>query len=284
MFRLTVPVLLVCLTRSPVAHCQSPQIQRVVLAVSDSVTRAPLPNVRVARDSVTLAVTDPAGRAVFSIPSTERRPRLTLTRLGFQPRALTLPERPTDSLELSVAMNAIPQQLAPVDVRDSAREFVSPRLTGYERRRTSGRGTYITREMIEKKNRVRTIDLFRGYPGFRVVDSLYDQHVAGSRGSKPIARGGLHDLAPCVFRVAIDGVLTPWGFQVNMIDPKEIHGIEVYSDRPQSPRSSRPRRETPSAAWSSSGRDRETERKRQRARPLASKMYALFPIPYPPIP
>jgi hypothetical protein len=183
--------------------------------------------VRIARDSVTVGVTDLAGRAAFSIASSHRR--LTLTRLGFQPHVLTLPDASADSLELSAVMTAIPQQLAPVDVRDSASEFVSSRLVGYERRRTIGRGTFITREAIEKKNRVRTIDLFRGYPGFRVVDSLYDQHIAGSRGSKPIARGGLHDLAPCVFRVALDGVLMPWGFQVNMIDPREIHGIEVYS-------------------------------------------------------
>ena len=225
MLRLTVPVLLVCLTRSPVARGQAPQ--RIVLAVTDSATRAPLPNVRIARDSVTVAVTDLAGRAIFSVASTDRR--LALTRLGYQPRGLTLPERPTDSLQLSVAMVAIPQQLTRVDVRDSATESVSARLTGYEQRRTRGRGTFITRETIEKSNRVRTIDLFRGYPGFRVIDSLSDQHIAGSRGSKPIVRGPLSALAPCVFRVAIDGTLMPWGFQVNMIDPKEIHGIEVYS-------------------------------------------------------
>ena len=225
--RFTVPALIVCLTHQPVANGQTPPSRAVVLTVSDSATRAPLPNVRIARESVTVAVTDLAGRAVFSVVSNDRR--LTLTRLGFQPRVLTLPDASADSLELSASMIAIPQQLAPVDVRDSATELISARLVGYEHRRRGGRGTFITRETIEKKNSVRTIDLFRGYPAFRVVDSLSDQHVAGSRGSKPLARGGLQDLAPCVFRVALDGVLMPWGFQVNMIDPKELHGIEVYS-------------------------------------------------------
>ncbi|HEX8697001.1 MAG TPA: carboxypeptidase regulatory-like domain-containing protein [Longimicrobium sp.] len=46
------------------------------------------------------------------------------------------------------------------------------RREGFERRRATGRGIYLTRDDIERKRAVQTVDLFRGLPGVRIVEGI----------------------------------------------------------------------------------------------------------------
>ena len=43
-----------------------------------------------------------------------------------------------------------------------------------------------------------------------------------------IYQSAVLDLANCPLQVAVDGQLQEWGFAVNSIPQKEIHGIEIY--------------------------------------------------------
>ncbi len=86
-------------------------------------------------------------------------------------------------------MTAVTQTLATVTVRDTANSL-SRFLSGFDRRLANhaGSATFITREEIDKRE----------------------------------------DLANCALQVAVDGQLKEWGFAVNSIPPKEVHGIEIY--------------------------------------------------------
>jgi hypothetical protein len=49
-----------------------------------------------------------------------------------------------------------------------------------------------------------------------------------NRGQKLVQEDGQFYVVPCVLRTAIDGQIQPWGTSLDVIDPTELIGIEVY--------------------------------------------------------
>jgi hypothetical protein len=95
-------------------------------------------------------------------------------------------------------------------------------FAGFERRRRTEHGRYITENDITRRAPVVTSDLFRSYPGIQ-------------RGSKITMRGAFDDCTPALY---IDGrlVTSPRGLTPDDLDslvkPADILGIEIYYDAP----------------------------------------------------
>jgi len=208
----------------------------VTLHVADEATQAPLPGVRVTVQGIEDRDwnTDARGDAVLAVVP-GRRVVFELRRIGYALRLVDLASG-TDQVSLRITLQPAVHVLDTTTVVGEAR---SQMLAGFEGRRLRGAGsaTFITREQIEQQMAIRTIDVVRRAAGTRVIDSAGVLLVASSRGAKAIIGGGAaatkggkggFDLAPCVMRIAVDGMLREWGFSLDWIDPKEIHGVEVY--------------------------------------------------------
>lgn len=202
----------------------------VSLRVSDAGTQAPLPGVRVTVQGISDREwsTDEQGAVLVAVARGARGARavLQLRRIGYAPVTVNS-ETGGDGAAVKIAMTPAAQTL---DTTKVVGDATSTMLAGFEGRRMRGAGaaTFITREQIEKQMAIRTIDVVRRAVGTRVVDSSGVLLVASSRGPKTIISAAKNDLAPCVMRVAVDGMMREWGFSLDGIEPKEIHGVEVY--------------------------------------------------------
>lgn len=87
-----------------------------------------------------------------------------------------------------------------------------------ERRRLNSFGSFLRQEQIERRNPTEVSDLMRAY-GFTVTGQGIDTKLYYGRGRKSIILG------PCPVNVVIDRVPNQ---DINLVDPREIAGIEVY--------------------------------------------------------
>lgn len=165
------------------------------------------------------AVADTAGR--FHIPLA--RPglySLTATRLGYLQHAgdtVRIGESESVTVEIRLDRTALP--LLPVRV--TAR--VSGLPEGFESRRASGFGRFLTRTDIENRRGSQTSDLFRGMPGL----VLAPQRRGG--GQTLLMRSALGLCQPSVW---IDGMyIAPLAGQSidQVVTPSVLEAAEVYS-------------------------------------------------------
>lgn len=94
-------------------------------------------------------------------------------------------------------------------------------VTGFEQRRRSGWGRYVTREDIMRRMPQRVQFMLEGLPGVQV----------GGGGQVRMTRSlGLG----CTAAVFVDGMFLQ-GFDLNMIDPMTVYGVEVYRSANDTP-------------------------------------------------
>ncbi len=102
-------------------------------------------------------------------------------------------------------------------------------LAEFERRRQRGVGRFFTLDDVVASGAQRVSSLLRMLPaGVQVRDSAGTPLAVSSRGSKLVTKDGQFYVVPCVLRTAIDGQIQPWGTSLDVLDPTEIAGIEVY--------------------------------------------------------
>lgn len=157
--------------------------------------------------------TDEEGRfRVSGLPN--GRATLAVRRIGFRPTTREL-DVPAPAL-LAVAMEAVPQTMTAVVVRDRRVKYEGWAARFYERR-DRGMGRFVTKEDIERRNPIRTTDMLRSIPGLAVVPGAFS--------SKIRLRG-----ARCDPLVWIDGSAAISGYlDVDNFAPNSLEGIEVYS-------------------------------------------------------
>lgn len=207
-----------------------PATRTLAVAVWDSASHRPVAGARVSLTSrnTPVAITDATGSATLIIDGTTRD-TVVVVATGFARFERDLGQWTEDYLSIEVPLRPAAQQLAGVAVTATSTP-VRPagRLADFERRREIGKGRYILREEIDRRGNTRVSDLFRGMTGLRVVDSASSRLIISSRSAQAslVSRSANAD---CVVPIAVDGVLKEGSFQLDLLTPGEIHGIEVYT-------------------------------------------------------
>ena len=204
-----------------VARAQAPASVVTIVGYVTDTAAAPIPAAEVLVGGTALQVrTDEKGAFQF----TGLKPgalTLTVRRLGFRARSDNFQARGGDTLQLMFDLVAIPAELAEVKVTEN-RVRRSTWLDEFETRRSRGFGSFVTRADIERRNPMRTSDLFRSITGVSVVN--------GRSGSELRMRGA----QTCPPDIYIDG-LEARGFRIDDIPPVDIAGIEVFKGPSETP-------------------------------------------------
>jgi hypothetical protein len=143
--------------------------------------------------------------------------------IGFARKRELVDLDPTKPVELDIKMTKMAAVLPELSVTAKAAAGQSE----FDKRRTSaaGAGHFITREDIDRRNPLRTEDLFRTVAGLSVVPSGgFDYSVVSSRGAGFNGR--------CSPDFYVDGAKVTVDPQIGggiPVNPHEIYGIEVYS-------------------------------------------------------
>ena len=198
--------------------------------VVDSTGRA-LSDVDVALPAVNKRViTDSTGTFRFSeVPIAENR--LVVRKLGWGMLDTTISF--VAGLDHRTIVLSRVTTMAAVETR------ATRRLAEFEEHRRLGLGHFVTEEDIEREKPLQTAQLLSSVPGLQLVREGNRAFAVTSRGSRTLT--GI----PCGTSrgadVYIDNVLVyKWGgeekpFDINLIDPTRIAGIEFYSGPAQTP-------------------------------------------------
>lgn len=209
---------------------QLPRTRTVSVTVFDSAQRRPVAGARIvfSTDTTLHAIADGRGIATISIPNTSDT--LFVRSPGFAPYARFIARSAEDALLVDVALSPLSSLAQELPAVATIERKPSDRLSEFERRRTSGaNGVFITRDDILHRSPVRTTDLFRGLAGLRVVDSASLKLIVANRSYTPSLVSRSAPAGYCVVPIAVDGLLRDGSFQLDLMDPSEIHGVEVYS-------------------------------------------------------
>lgn len=188
--------------------------------VVDAVTGRPLQYVSLrlrpfslGGEAATIVVTDARGRFRFGdvVPG---RYVMSAEQLGFRSVGDTLDVVAEVRLDMLIQMSAMPMEVAPVVVAVPRRPM-GP-LRGFDLRRETMSGTFLTRDDIEAANVVEFTDLMRTVPGMRVVPM-------GAFGSRIVMRGCRPDLW-------LDGtqVSAAYGDIDSFLRPQDLEAVEIY--------------------------------------------------------
>ena len=208
---------------------QAPAETKVVrVLVLDVRSQAPIPDVELfALNGELLAHGDSAGAFRLRLKANTSFDG-QLRHAGYvASRVQVTGHEPGDSAVVLLAPSSA-QTLRALNVR--AKSTVS-HYADFDRRRLSGReGIFLTDSQIVRGGHILFTDLFRQFSSLRVADSLGVYVVTSARAQKPVISPGKPiDLGPCAFRVVIDDLEMAWGFDLNMLNRDEVHGIEIYS-------------------------------------------------------
>jgi hypothetical protein len=192
---------------------------------------------RTGRPIASAAVTllDQSGRRFASRTADERgefeffvkrhgRYYIHVARLGYQENtspALTLGEH--SLLHVEIRLDADVVLLAPLEVTARAQSRASPVLANFQARLSTGLGTFVTRQDIERLNPARVTDVLVTLPGIRLEN-------AGGGGHNRVVH--MSRAAGCAAQVFVDGFLMnrlSTAVSVDdLVSPGAVEGIEVY--------------------------------------------------------
>lgn len=174
-------------------------------------------------------ITDEEGQ--FSFVVGEKGPvGLQAQRIGYQ--RTTTPLIHFDSytsymVEVRVDVAAVP--LAPLEVVARSRAAVSPTLAGFEERRRSGMGWFMTREDIEKRNAGRVSDLVAMAPGVLIQRRIVVMARASNCPAQIFVDGFHINRSTAPLPGARRGRSTTELFPIDeVVQPGSVQGIEVY--------------------------------------------------------
>lgn len=141
---------------------------------------------------------------------------LVVRRIGFRPESIAVTLDPDVVAEVTVALEASAQQIAPLVVRAGRPRF-DGRLGPFYRRVASGQGRYFTAEDIDRRKPQVVTDLLRTLPGVRV----------SRRGAESVVTFRGQSCAPLVW---LDGQPATTAYlDPDLFEPQSLAGIEVYA-------------------------------------------------------
>ncbi|CAN5871835.1 hypothetical protein BH23GEM7_BH23GEM7_20570 [soil metagenome] len=145
--------------------------------------------------------------------------------LGFAPERAAVLLRNDHTAELDFALQVRPVALAAlrVKVHKKTRRL---ELTGFERRKARGFGTFITRQDIEARQPQRMSDVLRNVPGIHLASTGFSDSRASMLRSTPSRR--------CPIQYYMDGVQV-FAFNIDDVRPHDIEGLEIYKGASEVP-------------------------------------------------
>jgi hypothetical protein len=146
----------------------------------------------------------PAGKVVLSV-----------RRLGYEPATFTAQLRPGRTHRAQFPLSGAAQRLATVGVSDTVNTHW---LDQFEARRTSQRGTFLTRKEIERKSARNGSDLVRTIPGIRVTSM--------SNGNNEVSMTRAAGAQRCLPQMFVHGV--PYSGTLDDFAVDDIEALEVY--------------------------------------------------------
>jgi hypothetical protein len=169
--------------------------------------------------------------------------------LGFEPVSARLRFAPGDSLERDFLLVRAPVAIAGVDVKANVASVRNPKMAVFEARMERGIGGFITQATLDSLGHKRMGDIIAArVSGATVVSRNSSAWIAARRGQQSIRprRQGMvgspgADRSACYAAVYLDGALVYGGqegetlFDVNMLKPSEVAGIEYYAGAAQVP-------------------------------------------------
>jgi TonB family protein len=143
------------------------------------------------------------------------RQMLIARRIGFRADSIVVDVTPGGIAEASIALEPLPQQIAPVVV-DGGRVRPTGRLRGFHERRQRGLGHFFTAEDIDRRDPRLVTDLLRTLPGVRVSEQG-GESIVSFRGQR------------CLPLIWVDGAPATAGYlDPDVFMPSSLAGIEVY--------------------------------------------------------
>lgn len=138
----------------------------------------------------------------------------------------TIREDRTTEVELLLDIAVLPVPALVVEIEALVERG---KMAGFERRRATTFGTFITREEIERVQPRRLSQLFYMVPGVRVIRSPTDP----ANTILSTTRSG----SVCEMDYYLDGIRQPLntGFTIDLLPPEDIEGIEIYTGSSRSP-------------------------------------------------
>jgi hypothetical protein len=129
------------------------------------------------------------------------------------------------SIALEITVVPVPELVVQIERADNV-----GKMAGFDHRRASGFGSFITRAEIERARPGQLSQLFYAVPGVRVVPAP-DNDILGKRLVSARA-GGIN----CYMQLFLDGIRQPFeGFNIDLLPPEDIEGIEVYVGSSRTP-------------------------------------------------
>lgn len=164
---------------------------------------------------IAAAETDSTG--AFVLPPVPRGSYvLRVERIGYKPLQDSLTLQTPEDAEITVFMVPEAVDLAPVVV--TAARTAAYYLRDFERRRTTGSGTFLTRTDIQRANSNSTSEMLQRLGRVRVV--------RGTRGEANLFMRGT-----CRPQVYVDGALLHNAISIDSATlPEDIAAVEIYSD------------------------------------------------------
>lgn len=149
---------------------------------------------------------------------------IEIRQIGYAPRRYAVDLAPDKISKIDAVLEERAVVLEAVEVAGKK----GSGIPGFDRRKKSGFGTYITREDIEKRGAINTSDLFRTIPGVQVLWNGTGYTVQMTRASTGY----------CPVQYYIDGApfLSTGGDDMDQIvQPQDIQAIEVYKGPTETP-------------------------------------------------
>jgi carboxypeptidase family protein/TonB-dependent receptor-like protein len=159
---------------------------------------------------------------------------LRATRLGNTPVLKNITVAADERVRVEITLNPMVHQLTAVVVRADSAVTALNDPTGFERRRRTEQGVYMTEEQIDRRRAISTEQLFLAVPNVRVDTGGIVRIDRGVISYKRMLLGPAKNQfeeqsLDCVgVQVFVDGAMMPQPFDVNLIPPQRIKAIELY--------------------------------------------------------
>lgn len=213
-----------CLASLLLVGAQNVHAQRGALhAIVVDPNGSPVPGVEVSIASLNRSTrSDSLGRVVLA-----SLPRglfdVSVRRFGYHAWSENIQITGADYDSVKFTIEAQPVPLSPFDINGNGNRYY---MQGFDQRRATGMGNFLTREQIEKRNASSMSDLFRTMPAVRLVRTSMGMGVRFASSMTTTTTRG-RGSALCVPMMWIDGQKAP-GMEVDDLRTGDIEGIELY--------------------------------------------------------